>query len=342
MGNELSTETLHDVKPSNIANAGSVAIEQSRAVAEAQGQLILAKKFPRDLTKAHAELMDSCKQPSMADSAFYSVPRAGGSVTGPSIRLAEEIARVCGNIEYGHRELSRDAGKSEIEVYAWDKQTNTRSIRQLTVMHTIDTKSGPKPCRDQRDIDDLIANKASKQLRGRILAIVPKWLVEAAIIECQKTISGVNSEKPLSVRARDMVTRFGKFGVTADHIQDYLGHSIDKILLEEIAELQGVFNAIKDGARASDYFKVKEEPVQASSQASLTSAVAAAKLKPQAQPAPVAPQPADEKAPNPEKPKVANHPKVEPVAKAPEVPKKDPVPMVDRPESAEPADDLFF
>lgn len=242
-------------------NAGSVAIEQERAIAEARGQMQLAKMFPRDLTKSHAELMAACKSKSFAGAAFYSVPRAGGSVTGPSIRLAEEIARVVGNFQYGHRELSRDDHKSEVEVYAWDVENNNRSVRQLTVMHVIDTKQGPKPCRDQKDIDDKISNVASKQVRGRILALIPKWLLEDAILECRKTLTG-NNDEPLEVRIRKMTQAFAKYGVTVEHLETYLGHKLTETLVDELVDLQGIYNALKEGAKPSEYFGQKDEPEQ--------------------------------------------------------------------------------
>lgn len=245
--------------PSVGINSGSVEIESQRAIAEAQGQLILAKRFPRDLNAAYAELMDSCKLQALARVAFYSVPRGKGQVSGPSIRLAEEIARVFGNFEFGHRELSRTDGKSEIEVYAWDKEKNNRSIRQITVMHTIDTQQGPRKLRDQKDIDDRIANVASKQARGRILALMPKWLVESAIEECKKTLAGTNSE-PIAVRVRKMTQGFAAFGVNPDHLERYLGHKLDDTTLDELVELIGVFNAIKDGAKAGEYFEAASGP----------------------------------------------------------------------------------
>lgn len=243
-------------------NAGAVSIEVERAIAEARGQMQLAKMFPRDVNAAYAELMDSCKQPAMAQAAFYSVPRGGSRVTGPSIRLAEEIARVYGNFEFGHRELSRGNGKSEVEVYAWDKQANNRSIRQITVAHVIDTRQGPKPCRDQSEIDALIANKASKQVRGRILALVPKWLEAAAIEQCKKTLAGT-SDKPISQRVREMTQAFAKYGVTVQHIEKYLERSLDECTLDDLVELQGVFSALREGAKVADYFggeKKAEEP----------------------------------------------------------------------------------
>lgn len=131
-------------------------------------------------------------------------------------------------------------------------------MRQLTVVHVIDTKNGPKKCRDQTEIDNLIANKASKQLRGRLLAISPKWLVESAVDECRKTLAG-NNDEPLSVRIRKMTQAFTKFGVTVPMLEKYLGHGLDDTLLEELIDLTGVFNAIRDGAAARDYFKTNEQ-----------------------------------------------------------------------------------
>lgn len=266
MSQELATQSNGGIMPfsqqndnlPSAVNSGAVSVEQSRAIAEAQGQLILAKRFPRDLNGAYAELMEACKLPALASVAFYTLPRGKSSVTGPSIRLAEEIARVYGNFQYGHRELSRDAVKSEVEVYAWDMEKNNYSKRQITVMHVLDTKEGPRKLRDQKDIDDKIANVASKQVRGRILALVPKWLSEAAIQACRDTLAG-KSDIPVAERVRKMTQAFAKFGVTTKHLEGFLGHSLDAVDTDEIADLTGIYNAIKDGAKIADYFGEVED-----------------------------------------------------------------------------------
>lgn len=231
-------------------NAGAVSIEQERAIAEAQGQLVLAKRFPRKLSEAYEDLMNACKVPAFAEVAFYSVPNRG---TGPTIRFAEECARAFGNFQYGHRELARSEGKSEIEVFAWDMEKNNRNVRQITVKHVRDTKGGGVPLRDEADIDNKIANVASKQIRGRILALMPKWLVEEAIQQCRKTLAG-NNDEPIDIRIRRIVQAFAKYGVRVEHLEAYLGHVIDNTLADEIAELQGVYNALKEGAKASEFF----------------------------------------------------------------------------------------
>lgn len=247
---EVSARTM-----SPTINQGAVAIEQERAIAEAQGQLTLAKRFPRNLTEAHIELMSACKSRAFAEVAFYSVPNRG---SGPSIRLAEEIARVYGNFQYGHRELSRDEGKSEVEVFAWDMEKNNRSIRQITVNHIVDTRNGPKVLTDQTDIDNKIANIASKQVRGRILALMPKWLVQDAVAECRKTLAG-NNDEPMDARIRKMVQAFGRIGVSRKTIEDYLGKPVDELTGDEIVDLQGMHTAIREGAKASEVFSINDD-----------------------------------------------------------------------------------
>lgn len=247
------------------ANIGAVSIEQERAIAEAQGQLIIAKRFPRDEFAAHEKLMRSCGLHSLASVAFYNVPRAGGSVSGPSIRLAEEIARVYGNFEYGHKELSRSEGKSEVVVYAWDKENNNFSTRQITVMHVLDyndKKTGQKmsrPLHDQKDIDDKIANIAAKQMRGRILALLPKWMVEEAVQKCRQTLAG-NSIEPLDNQIRRLMQAFATHGVTTAHVKEFIGCEVSEITSDQLVDLIGVYNSINDGGmKASEFFGAKQE-----------------------------------------------------------------------------------
>ena len=171
-------------------SAGTVSIESERAIAEAQGALVVAKRFPRDEAKAFARVMDACRRPSLAAVAMYAFPRGGETISGPSIRLAEELARSWGNIDFGLRELSRKDGVSEMEAYAWDLETNTKSAQRFTVRHVRDTRQGQKVLTDERDIYELTANQGGRRLRARILAVIPPDLVDAAVEECRRTMAG--------------------------------------------------------------------------------------------------------------------------------------------------------
>lgn len=267
------------------ANVGAIEIESQRAIAEAQGQLTLAKKFPRSMTAATQDFLDACNSPEFAATAFYSVPNRG---SGPSIRLAEEAARCYGNFIYGHRELSRTEGKSEIEVYAWDMEKNNRSSRQITVMHVTDTKNGPKRLTDQADIDNKIANVASKQMRGRILALMPKSMIAQGVAAAKRALAG-GGEKPVGERIIAMAQAFARYGVSRAHLETHLGHNIDHTTIDELADLMGTFNAIKEGAKASEFFPMGDAPdPEAASAAAAVAAQAKAGASATPAPAPAA------------------------------------------------------
>src|SRR5215469_5134717 len=88
---------------------------EARAVAEVQASYVIAKKFPRNEHQAYIKIIDSCKRPFLAEQAMYAYPKGGTLVTGPSIRLAEVMARSWGNIDFGIRELSQVNGVSTVE-----------------------------------------------------------------------------------------------------------------------------------------------------------------------------------------------------------------------------------
>lgn len=239
-------------------NAGVVAIESQRAVAEAQGQIAVAKRFPRNFAKAMEEIRVSCSYPEFAEEAFYALPRGGQIIRGPSIRLAEELARVYCNFQYGHREIQRSEGESLVEVFAWDVENNNRSTRQITIPHIMDTKSGGKKLTGQKEIADYIANVASKQMRSRILALLPKPLVAAAIRVCEQTLAGA-TEKTVQQRVDNMMAMFAKYGVNVAMMENYLGHPLADTTVDEITDMISIFAALKEGASPKEYFSREDE-----------------------------------------------------------------------------------
>lgn len=236
-------------------NQGTVAIEASRAIAEAQGKLVIAKRFPRNEVDAYAKAMEACQRTTMAAKAFYSFPRGGQTVEGPTIRFAEELARCWGNIDYGIKELSQDDGKSEMQAYAWDLETNAQSVQNFTNPHQREQGKKMVKLTSQRDIYENNANMATRRLRSRILAILPSWFVEDAIEECKKTLAGRN-DTPLIDRVKKMVVAFAKIGVTQEQIERRLKKKIDTMNADDFVEYTGIFNAIKQGeSKIADWFE---------------------------------------------------------------------------------------
>ena len=218
--------------PSGDINQGTVLIESQRAIAEAQGKLVIAQRFPRDPVRAYSEVMKACQRPSLAKTAFYN---------------------------YGIKELSQDDGKSEMQAYAWDLETNTISTQNFTNPHIRETKSGAVKLTSQRDIYELNANMGARRLRSRILAILPADLVEDAVNECKRTIAG-KSDEPLIDRVKKMVVQFAKYGVTQEQIEKRLGRKIDTMNTDDFVEYIGIFNSLKDGAsKVSEWFESAPE-----------------------------------------------------------------------------------
>ena len=243
-------------------NQGTVAIEASRAIAEAQWKLVIAKRFPRDEVAAYAKVMEACQRPKMAEKAFYAFPRGGQTVEGATIRFAEELARCWGNIDYGIKELSRDDGKSEMQAYAWDLETNAQSVQNFTNPHQREQGKKMVTLTSQRDIYENNANMATRRLRARILAILPSWFVEDCIAECKKTLAGQN-DTPLVDRVKKMVVQFAKLGVTQEQIEHRLKRKIDTMNADDFTEYIGIYNAIKQNeSRISDWFEAEKEATE--------------------------------------------------------------------------------
>lgn len=268
MSNELQTyQGPPQVNPFQRAigehvNQGAVEIESSRAVAEAQGKLVIAKRFPRNEAQAYAKVIDACKRKGLAEEATYSYPKGGKTITGPTIRLAEELARNWGNLDYGIRELSRrpgagaNAGVSEMEAYCWDMETNVISSQKFTVTHIRDKSDGGGIVSTERDIYELTANMGARRLRARILAILPPDIVEDALSQCRETMKG-NVNEPMADRVKKVVKSFDRYGVSATMIEARIGKPMMEMLPDDFADLTEIRNSIKSGATSPrDWFSV--------------------------------------------------------------------------------------
>lgn len=241
-------------------NGMAVNMVVSRQSQEVQGAIFMAKKFPRDQFEASNKINKMCSRLSLAKVAQYTYPRGGQKVNGPSIRLAEAIAQAWGNIDYGIIELNNSSGLSEMMAYAWDLETNVRRSMVFSVKHERDTKSGKTNLTDNRDIYELTANMGARRVRACILGVIPGDVVDEAVAICNKTLvegEGKNFDDSL----KNMLSTFEKVHkVTRKQIEEYIGYSIENFNTEDLVNLKGVHDAIKDGiAKRKDYFNLKRE-----------------------------------------------------------------------------------
>lgn len=229
-------------------------VAQTREMAEAIGQLQMAKYFPRDVVAARDRILNACTRPRLAETACYTYNRGGTDVTGPSIRLAEMLVQNWGNMKAGIRELEQRNGESTCEAFAWDMETNAIQTKIFQVRHIRHTKKGDYPLTDPRDIYELVANNGARRLRACILAVIPGDIVEEAVEACDATLKTKFDVTP--ERIRGMVEKFKDFDVTVPQIEKRIQCHLDAMKPAQLANIGKIYNSLKDGmSKPEDWFE---------------------------------------------------------------------------------------
>ncbi|GHG15437.1 hypothetical protein ACFFSH_39865 [Streptomyces filamentosus] len=240
--------------PSPASRIGqSTAIEMSRAEAEVKAAVFIAQQNPRNIENAQNEMRFACRQYALAEKAFFSYPKAGETVSGPSIHLARELALIWGNVQHGTMELSRDTvlGQSEILAYAWDLQRNSRSSQIFIAPHVRDTRKGKKDLTDLRDVYENNANLGARRLREAIFAMLPAWYTAEAITICQETLAKGDGTS-LEQRIQQAIDSYKRVGVTVQQLETKVGYPRARWDEADIANLQVVFQSVAKGEMSRD------------------------------------------------------------------------------------------
>ena len=259
------------------AGGALAAAEQTRAVTEVQAALLMARMQPRDPRRAMDLILRDCLRPTLAEKATYQYARGGTAIQGPSIRLAEVIAKRWGNLWCGIRELSRQHHVSECEAWAWDLETNTRDVRGFSVPHWRDRKEGGGYfVTDARDIYEVVANAGQRRKRSAILALIDGDVIEAAVAQCEQTqAASLDMDDAFIPR---MLARFAGVGVTQEHIEKRIQRRIASLTPAQGLELRRIFNSLADGmSTPGDWFENVGAPATTAAASGAGSRTAATK-----------------------------------------------------------------
>lgn len=261
----------------------------SREVAEAQGAIAVAKRFPRNEIEALDKILIACQRVSLAEVAVYSYAKGGTDISGPSIRLAETMIRLWGNALYGIRELEQRADESVIEAFAVDLETNVRQIKTFTVRHERTTKRGTYRLEDSRDRYENLANFGARRLRACILGIIPGDIIDAAVNQCEQTLKAKADTSPDALKK--LIEAFATYKVTKEQIEKRIQRRLDTITPAQLVNLRKIYNSMKDGmSNPADWFDAAGEPKPDAAE-SLRDRVRAAKGKKEEDPQEMAPGP---------------------------------------------------
>jgi hypothetical protein len=249
------------------------AAEVARAQAEIQVQAVLARRFPRDETRARTELAKAVKGAGFAEDAYYTFPRGKREIFGASINLAREFARRWGNIRWGFRAYdSADHRVRTIEAFAWDLETNNFATSQDTFARLHQRKNDAGDTEwvepDERDWREVTERRGAIQVRNCILRLAPRDLIDGLVDDARQTIRRGEDEKPIEVRRTECLAAFEAMAIYAKDLGGYLGHALNEATPDELVELRGVWKSIRDGATSrDDYFgprgAAREEEIKA-------------------------------------------------------------------------------
>jgi hypothetical protein len=163
------------------------------------------------------------------------------------------MALAWGNMQFGIRELEQRNGESLVQAFAWDVETNTRREVTFQVPHIRHTKRGATRLEDPRDIYEMVANQGARRLRACILAVIPGDVTEAAVAQCETTMTTDADTSPDAMQK--MVDAFGKFSVTKEQIEKRIQRRLDAIQPAQVVGLKKVYASLRDGmSAAADWF----------------------------------------------------------------------------------------
>jgi hypothetical protein len=215
-------------------------------------QVATAKKYPRDVKKCleEAEFMALMSE-DIAASCFYTVPRAGKNIQGPSVRLAEIFISAWGNI-YMASEIKENNGRSiTARAYCWDVEKNIRA--GVEVKRSILTKEGKIFSTDMQNVTENSA--CSIALRNAIFKVIPRGYIDSLLERCQKKSMGNGKANEKFVEKRkEVFERLKALGIEESRIFSFFKkEKIEDFDMTDVTNLIGVGTAIKEG-----HLKVEE------------------------------------------------------------------------------------
>ena len=248
--------------PAIAGSAAEMAMVQ-REIAEVQASLTIAQRCPRNQGQAVERIINAFSRLPLAEKAKYAYAKGGSEITGPSIRAAEAFAQSWGNMSFGTRELDQRPGVSTAESFAWDMETNTRSILVFQVSHVVGLKGdGKKTLTDPRDVYELVANMGARRKRACILSVLPRDVVDTGMRQVDLTLkSNIKIGPELFA---NLTEQFQRHGVSKQALEKFIQRRLDTITPGHVIRLREIYNSLQDGMSfARDWFELEPiEPIE--------------------------------------------------------------------------------
>jgi hypothetical protein len=236
---------LEVIKPETVEATALETISR----AEIDSQIATAKKYPRTMSAVKKSMLDfATLDVETAESCFYSLPRGGKTIQGPSVRLAEIAVSCYKNLRAGARVVQTvtDGQNPHVVVQAVCHDLENNVAITIEKRRRIVGKKKNEGRVDEDDINLATNACAAIAFRDAVYKVIPGALIKPVYEAAKKT--AVGDQKTLSERRLAAFDRFAKMGVQKERVLTKLERkAIDDVTLEDLETLIGLFTAIKDG-----------------------------------------------------------------------------------------------
>lgn len=218
--------------------------------AEVDIQISTAKRFPRNIRKAKAQIREiALADEDSSAKCYYMIPRAGKKISGPSIRLAEIVASSWGNMRVATRVM--EIGEKDLTVMAVAHDLESNLAVTSEVKKRITNKSG------ERYSDDMIittCNAASSvAFRNVVFKTVPQPVWEPVLQDAMHPDRPRPSGPSLQELRGKAVSYLNSLGVSTELMLFKMGRkSVEELDADDLTTLRGYCTSIKEGTSTID------------------------------------------------------------------------------------------
>ena len=207
-----------------------------------------AKKYPRSMRRfKNSALEMATMSEDVAGSCIYAIPRAGKSIEGPSVRLAEILGTSYGNMSYGSRIVACDKQWITAQGVCYDYENNVSAC--IEVRRRITDKGGKTFNDDMIQVTGRAA--CAIALREAIFKIVPRALWNE-IYEQARTTS-IGKGLTMQVQRDKCMSWWKKAGASEAQVLQFLSRrGIEEVTIDDLVTLRGLVTTMKDEGKSVD------------------------------------------------------------------------------------------
>lgn len=244
------------------AETSSVAAA-AQARASVESRYIMALRQPRNLDTCRLALLKSARRPAFAATAIWSKPTGGKTLSGPSIRFAEEALRCFRNVLVETPVVFDGEERRTVRVICTDLEANLSYALDVTLTKHVERRSAQgrrvvseRPNSDgvvvylvEATEDELLVKQGaqvSKAIRTLGLRLLPADIVEEALALVRATQKEEDKSDPDAAKKR-ILDAFFDLGVGPAEVERFTGRPVVQLLPSDVHRLRLAYTALKDG-----------------------------------------------------------------------------------------------